>query len=385
MATALTILVVPAASGAVPAIAFAPAVYYPTGQAFGTPSADENGTATGDFNGDGKTDVVSVSQWEGNTVVLQYNLGGGAFQTPGTVITISGGSFVENVLVGKFTDSGRDDIVVTGSQSFWFLRNNGSGFTQSAAYSLAQAPFQTSAVATDLNGDGKLDLAIKTPSGVQAELGDGAGAFTAGPASTISGSFAPAVTSIAVANINGDAKPDLFASDAVTQNIFALVNTGTGTFTSSVIGPAPIVPGSVVAIRDTANGLDSAVGLSEFNVGIGSATLFANNGNGTFAAAKTYAGGLAIASGTSGDLNGDGWGDVVSSDTLGGDQVVLAGDGRGGLVEAGAFATGLNSQTPAVADVNGDGKRDIVVTTSCPDGMSRLTNASCLAVLINQG
>jgi hypothetical protein len=58
---------------AVPPISFAPTAYYPAGQQFDSPSADDTGTAFGDFNGDGKPDVVAVDQWEGNSAVIQYN------------------------------------------------------------------------------------------------------------------------------------------------------------------------------------------------------------------------------------------------------------------------------------------------------------------------
>jgi len=261
------------------------------------------------------------------------------------------------------------------------LRNDGGGhFTQSGLTILEQAPFQDSAVAGDFNGDGRLDLEIKTPIGIQVELGNGDATFHAGPFSLISGSVTPALTSIAVANLNGDARPDLLASDAVTQNVFALRGNGDGGFTVTGTGLAPFVPGSVVAVRDTADGLDSAVALDEFNLPGSSAALLVNNGAGGFNAATTYDGGFNISSGTSGDFNGDGNTDVVSDDTTGSRQVILAGDGAGALVPAGKYSTGVFPQTPVVADFSGDGKPDIAVTTYCniPGG------ATCLAVLLNR-
>jgi len=115
---ALVIACLPtSAEAAVPPISFAPAVLYPTGQFVDSPSVDENGTAAGDFNGDGRSDVVAVDQAWGNTVVIQYNLGAGRFSTPGTAVTISGGIAVENVVAGRFSSSGRTDIVVLTSAS----------------------------------------------------------------------------------------------------------------------------------------------------------------------------------------------------------------------------------------------------------------------------
>jgi hypothetical protein len=174
---------IPATAGAaVPPVSFAPPVYFPTGQASDAPSVDDNGTAVGDFLGNGRQDVVGVDQWEGgDTIVIQWNNGGGVFSSPGQVITLP--SFgVENVVTGKFTASGRTDIVVLTATGWYFLRNNGGGsFTISPFHLLQQAPFQDTAVAADFNGDGKLDLAIKTPAGIQIEFGGGDGSFRAGP------------------------------------------------------------------------------------------------------------------------------------------------------------------------------------------------------------
>ena len=386
LAAAVGVVALPSdASAAVAPIHFASAAYYPTGQFGDSPSVDENGTATGDFNGDGKLDIVAVDQAWGNTVVIQYNTGHGTFASPGTAITVgSGGPLVENVVTGVFTSSGRTDIVALTSYGFYFLRNDGGGhFTQSGPTILEQAPFQDSAVAADFNGDGRLDLAIKTPTGIQVELGNGDGTFTTGPFSTIPGSFTPALTSVTLANINGDSTPDLFTSDAVTQNVYALVGNGDGSFTETGSGSAPFVPGSVLAVKDTPNGLDSAVALDEFNAPGTSGALLVNNGSGGFLPAKTYDAGYNISSGVAGDFNGDGSTDVSSSDTSGSQQVILAGDGAGGLISSGRYATGYFPQTPVAADLTGDGKVDIAVTTFCPFGVG-LPSETCLAVLVNQ-
>ncbi len=368
------------ANAAPPPIKLAPAAYYATGQSFDSPSADDTGTAVADLNGDGKPDVVAVDQWEATSVVVQYNKGDGTFTSPGQVITV--GNFgVENVVTGKFTSSGRNDVVILTGSGFYFARNNGGGsFTVGPFHQLQQAPFQDTAVAADFNRDGKLDLAVKTPAGIQMELGNGDGTFQTGPLTTVPG-VPGGIAAISLANINGDGIHDLFAADAGSQQIFALTGNGDGGFTVSTAGIAPFVPGTVEAVRDTANGLDSAVATDEFNAPGTSAALLVNNGNGTFGSPKLYDGGINPIAGAVGDLNGDGIPDVVSSDTSGSQQVILAGDGNGGLVQAGTFPTGTFPQDPVVADFNGDGKPDIAVTAFCPN---TLTGASCLAVLINK-
>jgi hypothetical protein len=370
------------AGAAVPPISFAQPVYYPTGQMFDSPSADDDGTATGDFLGNGRQDVVSVDQWEGDSVVIQYNEGDGVFSSPGQAITLPGVG-VENVVTGVFTSSGRTDIVVLTENGFYFVRNDGGGaFTVGPFNELQQAPFQDTAVAADFNGDGKLDLAIKTPEGIQVEFGNGNGTFTTGPLTTIPGSTGVGIASIATANLTGSGTPDLLAADGGSQEVYALKGNGNGTFTEIAAELVPWVPTSVQPIQDTPGGLDSTVALGEFGPFGSTAALLANNGEGGFEPAKTYNGGLNPIGLAAGDFNGDGWGDVVSSDTTGSELVVLAGDGNGDLVPEGSYPTGTFPQSPVVADFTGNGKQDIAVTTFCPGG-GVFSAESCLAVLLN--
>jgi hypothetical protein len=195
----------------------------------------------------------------------------------------------------------------------------------------------------------------------------------------VPGSASGGVDSLAVANLNGDAIPDLVLSDGGSQSVFAMKGNGDGSFTETGSAVAPFVPGSVAAADINHDGLDDAVALDEFNMPGASAALFLNNGRGGWTANGTYDGGFNPVSAAVGNFNGAGP-DVVSSDTTGGQQVILAPNGTGGLVTAGKFATGFNSQSPSVADLNGDGKPDIAVSTNCP---SSFNGAQCIAVLIN--
>jgi hypothetical protein len=105
-------------------------------------------------------------------------------------------------------------------------------------------------------------LAVKTPAGIQMELGNGDGTFRTGPLTTVPG-FPGGIASLA--NINGDGIPDLFAADGGSQQVFSLTGKGDGGFAVTTAGLAPFVPGTVEAVKETPNGLDSAVALDEFN------------------------------------------------------------------------------------------------------------------------
>ncbi len=148
-----------------------------------------------------------------------------------------------------------------------FLRGNGDGTFAIGAKSLEQSGLFDHAVAADLNGDGKLDLAylISGPTGFQwgdgfsILFGDGDGTFQGPQRYTFSGARAP----LAAADFDGDGRVDLAGSNfhTATHSVFMqpslvdlnpkslpfgdhLVGTpsssGTATLTNNLTGPLAI-------------------------------------------------------------------------------------------------------------------------------------------------
>ena len=129
----------------------------PNGIGFGP-----NAVAVGDFNGDGKPDVVAANGRSGISVMLGN--GDGTFQAPQNFA--SGNFDMSEVAVGDFDGDGRLDIAATGHDSVMFVyHNNGDGtFTRSDGGFVGS---NLSAIAVgDLNGDGKPDIAM-TDAGIQ--------------------------------------------------------------------------------------------------------------------------------------------------------------------------------------------------------------------------
>ena len=62
-----------------------------------------------------------------------------------------------------------------------------------------------------------------------------------------------------------------------------------------------------------------------------------------------------------GDVNGDGWPDVVTANMRGGDVTVLLGDGHGSFLSGVSRPVGKEPYGVAVGDVDGDGRAEIFV------------------------
>ena len=195
--------------------------------------------AVGDFNGDGKLDVVTANFVLGghlpNPVVLEKDvrvfLGNGdgsvqAGQTDAVALAIDDG-----VAVADFNGDGIPDLAVGNSETgaVSILLGNGDG-TFKAAHNYAAGVFDSGAVAVgDFNGDGILDLALvgaeaNRQTSVSILLGNGDGTFQ--PARFYAVDF-PALC-IAVADFNRDGILDLAVSSSA--GLAVLLGNGDGTF-----------------------------------------------------------------------------------------------------------------------------------------------------------
>ena len=282
--------------------------------------------AVADLNGDGKPDLVVAScsigprqcyESVGGVGVLLGN-GDGTFQP---VVTYASGGFQSiSVAIADVNGDGKPDLLVTnsatdlhdGEGSVGVLLGNGDGTFQAAATYDAMANDTLSAAVADVNGDGKLDIAVASlcsaeggcggsNSVVAILLGNGDGTFRPGAlyhvASTEGFRF------VTLADVNRDGKPDLLVADD------------------------------------------------------GGAEVLLGNGDGTFRAAQTYSSGGDAVSMAVGDVNGDGKLDllVVDGDSL----ALLLGNGDGTFQSPTVVLSG-NVTYVAVRDVNGDGKPDLV-------------------------
>jgi uncharacterized protein (DUF2141 family) len=347
--------------------------------------------ATADLNADGKLDVVVTNPNSGTVGVLLGN-GHGWFESPLKYNPGVGAPW--SVAIGDLNGDGIPDIVVASNTSrdcgIDVLLGNGDGtFRTALTYVLSAGCFAQSVVIADLNGDGKLDVAVLL-GGIAVLLGNGDGSFQ--PAVTYGGvsEYGSDPNSLAVADVNGDRKLDLVVAGIVPGSaihgiVGVLLSNGDGTFQPAVdydSGGGLYSYGSSVAVADL-NGdgkPDIAVTNDCISSLCGNVGVLVGNGDGTFQPAVTYGpGGLQPRSIVIADVNADGKPDLVvangcaSSPCTTGGVGVLVGNGNSTFQPAVTYTATQGALGAAVADVNGDGKLDVVVAETTQVGVL-LTN-----------
>ena len=378
-----------------------------------------NAVAIADVNQDGILDLVVANLCTDSTctasnVGVLLGNGDGTFQA--AVGYDSGGLYADSVVVADLGNGTVDIVVancgansnancVSASGNVAVLIGNGDGTFQAAVpYNLSGGGFGSTSVAVaDVNGDGNPDLVVAagcTGGGcVGVLLGNGDGTFQTELTPNPSGGIA--ALALAVADVNGDGKPDVVVANQCTDisctssSVGVLKGDGTGTFQAVVnYDSGGLFPDAVV-IADLGNGkLDLVVANSSTSISLDAANLgvLLGNGDGTFQTAVVYpSGAFGAASLAVADVNGDGKPDAVvancsstASSCIGGGGTVgvLLGNGDGTFQTAVTYLSGGN--TPfgvAVGDVNADGKPDIVAA-NCFSNRCAQANGN-VGVLIN--
>ncbi|MFB7608734.1 FG-GAP repeat domain-containing protein [Streptomyces gardneri] len=371
-----------------------PSVSFGGATAVPLPAVSGKGTAPalGDLNGDGKADLVTAVKGS-NTLVAALGDGKGGFG-PGVSFGLDTGTFPTAVALADLNGDGRLDAVVAaaltkqptqhGTESMGsiveLLGDGKGGFAPATSYFAptlvnpsTNAMFPVDITVADMNGDAKPDVLTSNTNGdnVSVWTNDGTGAlgtasnyYVGGGRPTSYSARQLRPSGLKAADVNGDGKPDVVTVNAGTSDISVLLGDGKGR-----LGPATrfadgVPLGGAIALGDVSGDGKPDVAVAHTDRTI---TVFLGDGAGAFGAPVTYpVGGSALAGVAITDVNTDGKPDLVTNNGPDNQPAVLLGDGTGSFRNASPLyveKAGANGAY-AVGDLNADGRPDLTASST---------------------
>ena len=315
--------------------------------------ASSYSVALGDLDGDGKPELVVANV---NSTVSVYrnvstsgSIGSGSFAAK---VDFTTGTSPRSVAIGDLDGDGKLDLAVAnqGSTNVSVFRNTSSsiGTISLAAkvdFTTGTSPY--SVAIGDLDGDGKPDLAVANVGSNMVSVFRN----TATSGTIDLGSFAIKVDfttgsvpiSVAIGDLDGDGKPDLAVanSGSTTVSIFRNIATSGSINTGSFNPPINLTTGTQpnsVAIGDLDG--DGRPELAVVNTSSNSVSVFSNMssiGTVSFAAKVDFTTGPGPASVALGDLDGDGKPELAVANSFSNTVSVFRNTATSGSIGTGSF------------------------------------------------
>ena len=281
-----------------------------------------------DFNGDGKVDLCFADVFDAKIWVMLGN-GDGTFRSPVSSPLVGSGAPIPQpvwIAVGDFNGDGKLDVVVSAQgianasnpypmlNGVLLLLGNGDGTFASSTVALSDYSSFGQIVTAHFKGDTNLDLAVLSNDGIYVAFGNGAGVFTT--YDTISPPEYENPGAMVVADFNGDGYPDLAVVTPGSVNaseVFVFLGDdsplafGSGYLSTTLTGNSAGQPGTMVAADFNGDGhIDLVIGNQEPPL----VSLLQGNGDGTFQlptspGAQFPNGPATVVGMAAADLNGD--------------------------------------------------------------------------------
>ena len=350
--------------------------------------SNTNYVALGNFDGDSKIDMLTAAQG-GNNSLRGGGQGKFSYLNSFGLDNSSGYRVSRQLIPADFDNDGKADVLdVTdacnifgcGSTSVTIHTGNGNGSFNITNRSFTVGRQPLSAVVGDFSGDGKLDAVVASyyPGFFSSPFGSLT--FLQGDGQ---GYFNPGVSYnldggpawIEKGDFNGDGKLDVVVTRSTSNDVAVLLNNGDGTFGMPIVFPVGISP-LFVSTKDL--NVDSKLDLVVSNADSNNISVLLGNGDGTFGSAANFGGLSSPRSTVIADFNGDTIFDIAVANATGGFVSVLSGVGDGTFSAPDNFATDVAMNALATYDFNGDGKMDLATATANENKSDAIT-------LINNG
>ncbi len=327
------------------------------------------GLAVGDLDRDGDLDYVTANLSQTGALYARINLndGTGRFRLSGGGL----GGCVASLALADVDRDGDPDIIVgrgingTGAQTRLFLNDGRANFTDATAGRMpSDCAYTTAVVATDVNGDGHVDLVLAAFGGQDRLFrNDGAGFFSDVTAATMPPDRELTMACVAV-DCDGDAAPDIVRGGFRQPNSVYL-NDGRGHFATLAPSRLPFELdfGGQPAIGDVDGDgeVDIVVPVDESGQALQGRLLRQAAGQFMDATAgRLKADGIQTRAAALGDVDADGDLDLVLAQ-LRTPSKLYRNDGRGVFAyDSGAMPPEGGETAVAFEDLDGDGDRDLL-------------------------